>query len=97
MWPVPLERQVWRRRLEMSENFELWWREHGNGLRATHGHDSEEHTRNVAALVWSAATAFEKERCARVAEGVERTEERHWVKGSLYDTLRRETAAEIRR
>ena len=39
----------------------------------------------------------ERERCARIAEGVERTEERHWVPGSLYDTLRRETAAEIRR
>lgn len=32
-----------------------------------------------------------------IAEGVERTEERQWVPGSLYDTLRRETAAEIRR
>lgn len=84
----------------MSKNFELWWREHGNGLRVTQGHDSdvsEDHTRKVAALAWSAATTSEKERCARVAEGVERTEERHWVKGSLYDTLRRETAAEIRR
>ena len=43
------------------------------------------------------ARAAEQERCARIAEGVERTEERHWVPGSLYDTLRRETAAEIRR
>ena len=39
----------------------------------------------------------ERERCARIAEGVEPTFERHWVRGSLYDTLRRETAAEIRR
>lgn len=43
------------------------------------------------------ARATEQERCARIAEGVEQTEERHWVPGSLYDTLRRETAAEIRR
>jgi hypothetical protein len=43
------------------------------------------------------ARAAEQERCARIAEGVERAEERHWVAGSLYDTLRRETAAEIRR
>ena len=43
------------------------------------------------------ARAAEQERCARIAEGVERAEERHWVPGSLYDTLRRETAAEIRR
>ena len=43
------------------------------------------------------ARAAEQERCARIAEGVERTEERHWVPGSLYNTLRRETAAEIRR
>ena len=39
----------------------------------------------------------ERERCARITEGVERPGERHWIPGSLYDTLRRETAAEIRR
>lgn len=51
----------------------------------------------IAWLAWDAATAAERERCARVAEGIERPEDRDWIKGSLYDTLRRETAAEIRR
>lgn len=78
-------------------NFEQWWHEHGSGVRITEGCDSEEHARKVAALAWSKATADERERCARVAEGMERTEDRNWIPGSLYDTLRRETAAEIRR
>lgn len=43
------------------------------------------------------ARADENERCARIAEGVERSAERHWVPGSLYGLLRRETAAEIRK
>jgi outer membrane murein-binding lipoprotein Lpp len=34
------------------------------------------------------------EEAARAAEGIEQT--RYWVRGSLYDTLRRETAAAIR-
>ena len=75
-------------------NFEQWWHEYGSSVRPTKGCDCEEH---VAALAWNEARADEQERCARIAEGVERTEERHWVPGSLYDTLRRETAAEIRR
>lgn len=78
-------------------NFERWWHEHGSGVRIAEGCDCEEHARRVAALAWNEATAAEQERCARIVEGVERTEERHWVPGSLYDTLRRETAAEIRR
>lgn len=78
-------------------DFEQWWREHGSGVRPAEGCDCEEHARMVAALAWNEAAAAEKERSARIAEGVERTEERHWVPGSLYDTLRRETAAEIRR
>src|SRR5690606_19408034 len=77
--------------------FEQWWHKHGSGVRPTEGCDCEEHGRRVAALAWNEATAAEKERCARIAEGVERTEDRHWIPGSLYDTLRRETAAEIRR
>ena len=78
-------------------NFEQWWHEHGSGWRIADGDDCEEHARKVAALAWDEARAAEQERCARIAEGVERAEERHWVPGSLYDTLRRETAEEIRR
>ena len=47
--------------------------------------------------VWGDATAAERERCARIAEGIERPGDRHWIKGSLYDMLRRDIAAEIRR
>jgi hypothetical protein len=51
----------------------------------------DEHVRLVAEAV-----AAERERCARIAEGVYRTEDRRWVPESLYDVLRRETAADIR-
>ena len=78
-------------------NFERWWHEHGSGVRIAEDCDCEEHAMKVAKLAWNEATAAEQQRCARIAEGVERTEDRHWVPGSLYDTLRRETAAEIRR
>lgn len=47
---------------------------------------------------WHAATADEREACARAAEGfTEERDDRQWVPGSLYDTLRRETAAAIRK
>jgi hypothetical protein len=39
--------------------------------------------------------SFAVEECAKVAEGFPRN--REWVPGSLYDTLRRETAAAIRK
>lgn len=39
----------------------------------------------------------ERERCAKVAEGIERPADRHWVTGSLYETIRREVAELIRR
>lgn len=42
---------------------------------------------------WNDATNAERERCARVIEGKERHVS---AKGGLLDTLRRETAAEIR-
>ena len=68
-----------------------------------YGEDSGEYRVPVAAMISrigrivEASMKIERERCARIAEGVERTEDRHWIPGSLYDTLRRETAAEIRR
>ena len=43
----------------------------------------------------AACVAAERERCAKVAEGFEQT--RDWVPGSLYDNIRREVAARIRR
>ena len=47
---------------------------------------------------WSDATAAERERCARVAEGVDRLrKEAGFLPQRLYDTLRRDIAAEIRR
>ena len=51
----------------------------------------------VARAAWEAATAAERERCASIADGIERRGDRHWIKGSLYDMLRRDIAAEIRR
>ena len=49
----------------------------------------------TAKEVWAVAIAAERERCARIAEGVERPDERHWIKEII--ALRREIAAEIRR
>lgn len=46
-------------------------------------------------IAFDAATSIEREACAKAAEGF--TDDRKWVPGSLYDTLRRETAAAIRR
>lgn len=67
-----------------------------NGLAHVHSR-LQKRLALFARAVACEARAAEQERCARIAEGVERAEERHWVPGSLYDTLRRETAAEIRR
>lgn len=50
---------------------------------------------SITYKAWQAATVAERERCALIAEGFPRT--RDWVPGSLYDTLRREVAARIRR
>lgn len=75
--------------------FDEWWEEY---WAPPAGHSvCDAALKDVAQKVWNAATAAERERCARVAEGVERPDERHWIKESVYDTLRRETADEIRR
>lgn len=50
---------------------------------------------NKIVTILEVATKREQERCARIAEGFPRN--RAWVPGSLYDTLRRETAADIRK
>lgn len=71
-------------------NFNDWWNKCGSGIEPAIGDDYEEHAKKVAAATWSAAV----EECARAAEGF--TDDRKWVPGSLYDTLRRETAAQIR-
>jgi len=71
----------------MQNSFEIWWAQQ-NDIASTFYH--------VAKTAWEAAASIERERCAKIAEGVEKPEHRHWVPGSLYDTLRKETAAEIR-
>ena len=53
--------------------------------------------KEIAENAWAAATAAERERCASIADGIELRGDRHWIKGSLYDMLRRDIAAEIRR
>ena len=73
--------------------FDEWW----GANKYRDGRSIGLQLKPLAERVWDAATAAERERCARVAEGIERPDERHWINGSLYDTLRRETAAELRR
>lgn len=53
--------------------------------------------KDACKAAWDAATVKEREACAKAAEGFTETrDDRRWVPGSLYDTLRRETAAFIR-
>ena len=75
--------------------FEEWWRTYWMPTGQPPVFDAA--MKEIAENAWAAATATERERCARVAEGIERPEDRDWIKGGLYDTLRREAAAEIRR
>ncbi|TJY57412.1 hypothetical protein E4T66_18570 [Sinimarinibacterium sp. CAU 1509] len=58
------------------------------------------HGADLETLVRFAELVADKEReaCAQSAEGfTEHRDDRQWVPGSLYDTLRRETAAAIRK
>ena len=51
-----------------------------------------------ARAAYEAGVSAEREACARAAEGfTEERDDRQWVPGSLYDTLRLETAAVIRK
>ena len=48
--------------------------------------------------VWNLATEREREACAKAAEVyTEEGDDRQWIPGSLYDTLRRDVAAFIRK
>ncbi len=47
-------------------------------------------------LVCDMAVKAERERCAKVAEALDRSG-REWVKDSLFDSIRKEIAREIRR
>lgn len=77
-----------------ASNFDLFWNDSGSGMFVSACDDCEEPARKVAAATWAAAV----EACARAAEGfTEERDDRRWVPGSLYDTLRRETAAAIRK
>lgn len=50
----------------------------------------------IAATVIARAVLAERERCAQVAEGLDRRG-REWVADSLWDNIKRDTAAAIRR
>lgn len=51
-----------------------------------------------ARAAYEAGATAEREACAKAAEGfTDGRDDRKWVPGSLYDTLRRETAAFIRK
>lgn len=72
-------------------DFEEWWKK--NGIeQATYAEKS------AARKGWEAGTKAEREACAKAAEGfTDDRDDRKWVPGSLYHTLRRETAAVIRK
>lgn len=46
------------------EAFEAWW----NGLESNYPCYGEENHRNIAENAWQAATAAERERCAKVCD-----------------------------
>ena len=75
--------------------FDEWWEEYWP--TPTEPSVCDAVLKDLAQKLWIASTAAERERCARVAEGMERPDERHWVRGGVYDTLRCEIAIEIRR
>ena len=75
-----------------SMTFDEWWEEYWP--TPTEPSVCDAVLKDVAQKVWDAATAAERERCARVAEGIT---QRHWIRITSNNTLRRETAAEIRR
>jgi hypothetical protein len=66
-------------------------------LRAPHGYFGRTIRCQAATEIerLRGALTAETERCAKIAEGFENN--RAWVPGSLYDTLRREVAADIRK
>lgn len=66
-------------------------------LRAPHGYFGRLMRAQAAAEIerLRAALTAETERCAMIAEGFGNN--RAWVPGSLYDTLRREVAGDIRK
>ena len=77
-----------------DSGFDLFWNGCGSGIFVSGNDDHEEHARKVAETVWAAAV----EACARAAEGFrEERDDRQWVPGSLYDTLRCDVAADIRK
>ena len=76
---------------EASMTFDEWWDESG-AVDYSAGA-----LKKFVRTAWIAATAAEHERCARVAEGVERPDEPDWNKQSLYSMVRRQVAAAIRR
>ena len=80
---------------EARMTFDEWWQTYWTPTEQPPVFDAA--MKEIAENAWIAATVAERERCARVAEGMERPDDRHWMKESVYDTLRRETAAEIRR
>ena len=75
--------------------FEEWWKEYWT--TPTEPSVCDAVLKDLAQKVWIAATAAERERCARVTEGVERPDERHWIREAVFNELCRRTAAEIRR
>lgn len=75
--------------------FEEWWDDYWTKTSQPAAFDAT--FKEVAGKAWDAATAAERERCARVAEGMEQPDGMSWNKASLYGLMRREAAAEIRR
>lgn len=75
-------------------NFDDFWK---NETGPAH-FAGEPTAKDLARAAWNRAAELEREECARAAEGfTEERDDRKWVPGSLYDTLRRETAAFIRK
>jgi hypothetical protein len=73
--------------------FEEWWVDGKYQLV----HSLEESSRLVWAAATEAATAAERERCARIVEDTARLPGVGWMTPIFYNAVRRETAAEIRR
>ena len=75
--------------------FDEWWQAYWTPTGQPPVFDAA--MKEIAENAWIAATAVERERCARVAEGIERPDEQHWIREAVFNELCRRTAAEIRR
>ena len=80
---------------EARMEFDEWWKTYWGPTGQPAVFDAA--MKEIAENSWAAATAAERERCARIAEGDGGQRQNSLAQARFYADVRRETAAEIRR